>query len=105
MIEVPEGLDLHLTARIVRERYDVALSLACHVGSEGLVLASDDLSGRRAIDCGSMVDHLVSKFSWVEALPDDDHVARMRIRDLSAQPERLEEVVADIAMGRSLLEG
>ncbi len=52
-----------------------------------------------------MVEHLVAKLAWVEALPDADHVARLRILDLARSPARLEEVVAEIAMGRSLLEG
>ena len=34
-----------------------------------------------------------------------DHVARFRVRDLSVRPERLEEVLASIAMGRSVFEG
>ena len=33
-----------------------------------------------------------------------DHVARFRVRDLARHPERMEEILAEIAMGRSLLE-
>jgi hypothetical protein len=32
-------------------------------------------------------------------------VARLRVRDLARQPERFDEVLGEIAMGRSLLEG
>ena len=36
---------------------------------------------------------------------DEDHVARFRVRDLASQPERVDELVAEIGMGRSVLEG
>jgi hypothetical protein len=52
-----------------------------------------------------MVEHLAGKFAWAEALPDADHVARVRVRDLARQPDRFDEVLAEIAMGRSVLEG
>jgi hypothetical protein len=29
----------------------------------------------------------------------------MRVRDLVSRPERLEEVIGEVAMGRSILEG
>jgi hypothetical protein len=44
------------------------------------------------------------KLDWVEELPDTDHVARMRVRDRASHPERLDDIVAEIAMGRSILE-
>ena len=47
---------------------------------------------------------LVEKLEWVEARPEADHTARFRIRDLARVPARLEEVIAEIAMGRSQLE-
>ena len=56
-------------------------------------------------DAAQIIDHLAGKFSWVEALPDDDHTARLRLRDVDALPERLDEVVAEIGMSRALLEG
>jgi hypothetical protein len=107
VVGVPAGLDLHLAARIVRERYGAQISLAHpeEPGSELLVLGADEGPGRRAIDLGAMVDHLAGKFAYVEALPDADHVARLRVRDLARQPERFDEVLGEIAMGRSLLEG
>ena len=57
------------------------------------------------LDLGSMVEHLGEKFAWVTALPDPDHVARFRIAGAVEHPERIDEVVAEIAMGRTLLEG
>ena len=42
---------------------------------------------------------------WIEALPDEDHVARARVQGLASRPERLEEVIGEIVMGRSILEG
>ena len=68
------------------------------------MLGADEVSGR-ALDVGSMVEHLAEKLDWVEALSDADHVARFRIRDLARRPERLDEVVAEIGMSRSVLEG
>jgi hypothetical protein len=107
VVPVPGSFDLHLAARIVRERYGAQISLAHpdEPGSELLVLGADEGPGRRAIDLGAMVDHLAGKFAYVEALPDADHVARLRVRDLARQPERFDEVLGEIAMGRSLLEG
>jgi hypothetical protein len=105
VVDAPAELDLHLCARIARERYGAPLSLASVPGEELVVLAGDELSGRRSLDLGSLVDHLAAKLEWVEALPDDDHVARFRVRDLASHPERLDEVIGEIAMGRSILEG
>ena len=36
---------------------------------------------------------------------DDDHVARMRVHGLHRAPGRLDELIAEIAMGRSIVEG
>ena len=52
-----------------------------------------------------MVQHLAEKFGWLDAQPDTDHVARFRVRDLADQPERLDEVLSEIGMGRSIFEG
>ena len=104
-VPLPPEQDLHLAARVVRDRYRAPLSLAWTEGSDRFVLASDEGTTRRVLDLGSMVEHLAAKFEWVDALPDPDHVARFRIRDATARPERIDEVVAEIAMGRSILEG
>jgi hypothetical protein len=102
--EVPAGLDPALTARILRERFGAALSLVRAEGSETCVLGADE-GGTRTLDLGAMVEHLAEKLGWVDALSDADHVARFRVRDLARRPERLDEVVAEIGMSRSLLEG
>ncbi|MBW2395320.1 MAG: hypothetical protein JRG95_13715 [Deltaproteobacteria bacterium] len=102
---VPPELDLHLTMRMARERFDAALSLARSEGEDLLVLGADDATGKRSIDLGSMLEHLAEKFAWVTAQPDADHVARFQVKDLSKKPERLDELVAEIGMGRSVLEG
>lgn len=104
-VPLPPEQDLHLAARVVRDRYRAPLSLAWTEGTDRFVLASDEGTTRRVLDLGSMVEHLAAKFEWVDALPDPDHVARFRIRDAVARPERIDEVVAEIAMGRSILEG
>jgi hypothetical protein len=105
VLEVPDSLDLHLMARIARERYDAQLSLAYATGGELLVLGGDEGRSRRGLDLGSMADHLATKHEWISALRDDDHVARIRIANLHAFPERLDEVIGEIAMGRSIVEG
>ena len=69
------------------------------------MLGTDDATTRRALDLGAMVQHLGEKFEWAEALPDDDHVARVRARGLEERPERLEELIAEIGMSRALLDG
>ena len=104
-VPVPPELDLHLAARIARERYRASLSLAWVEGSDRFVLAGDEAVARRPLDVGAMVEHLDAKFVCVTGLPDPDHVARLRIADAAAHPERIDEVVTEIAMGRSLLEG
>ncbi len=103
--EVPESLDLHMALRLLRERYDSALAVGWHAGHDVFVLGCDDASGRRNVDAAGMAEHLAEKFSWVELLPDEDHVARVRIRDLALHPDRADELVAEIGMGRSILEG
>jgi hypothetical protein len=103
--EIPAELDLPMALRLLRERYAVPLSLARRAGSEAFALAADDAAVRRAFDLGGMIEHLAEKFAWLEALPEDDHVARFRVRSVDAHPERLDEVVAEIGMSRALLEG
>jgi len=103
-VELPPELDVGLAARIVRERFGAALSLARRQGSETFTLGASD-NGVRALDVAAMVDHLAEKLEWVQALSDADHVARFRIRDLERRPERADEVVAEIGMSRGVLEG
>jgi hypothetical protein len=103
-VAVPAELDLHLAARIARERYAAPLSLAWSEGCEAVILGGEGAGGRE-LDLLAMAEHLANKLEWAELLPGDDHVARIRVRDLAARPERIDEVVAEIAMGRSILEG
>jgi hypothetical protein len=104
VLEVEPGIDVHLASRVARERYDASLSLAHVMGEEVFVFAGDETTGKRALDYMAIAEHLCAKLEWVEARPDADHVSRFRIRGLDRHPERLEEVVGEIAMGRSLLE-
>lgn len=106
MVVVPvEGEhDLHLTARIARERYKASLSLAYAAGGEVFVFTGDEGSGKRALDYLAVVEHLVNKLEWVESRADADHVARFRIAGLTSNPDRMDELIGEIAMGRSLLE-
>ncbi len=105
VVPVPPGLDVFLAARIARERYAAELSVAWPEGEETLVLASDEGTTRRSLDVLGMAEHLAGKHEWVDALPDADHVARVHVRGLASHPERLEDLLAEIAMGRSILEG
>jgi len=104
VVPVVGDLDPHLTARVARERYGASLSLARREGEELLLFAGDELPGRRSLDFGALVEHLADKLDWVESYSDEDHVARFRVRSLAEHPERLDEVVGEIAMGRSILE-
>ena len=104
VMEVGEGLDIHLASRVARERYTATLSLARTEGEEVFVFAGDETSGKRALDYMAISEHLVEKLEWVESRADADHVSRFSIRDLERNPDRLEEVIGEIAMGRSLLE-
>jgi hypothetical protein len=101
---VPAELDLHLTSRIARERHEAQLSLAYREDHDLLVLGGDESRSRRGLDLGGMVDHLAAKYDWIAALPDEDQVARMRVERLWSEPGRLDEIVSEIAMGRSIVE-
>ena len=105
VVPTPPELDIYLCARIARERYRAELSLAFWEGDDLIVLGGDELGARRPLDLGALVDHLATKLEWIESLSDADHVARFRARGLGAEPTRLDEVVSEIAMGRSILEG
>jgi len=107
MVVVPTPLefDVHLAARIARERYGSQLSLAFTEGEEVLLLGGDETSSPRSLDLMSMAAHLATKHDWIEAPPSDDYVARVRVHDLTADPDRLDAVIGEIAMGRSILEG
>ena len=102
--ETDAEMDVHLVSRILRERYEASLSLARRVGEEVFVFAGDETTGKRALDYVAIAEHLAEKLEWVESRPDADHVSRFRVRDVDRHPERFEEVIGEIAMGRSLLE-
>ncbi|MGE4653125.1 MAG: hypothetical protein AAEJ53_19745 [Myxococcota bacterium] len=104
VLDVPRDLDLHLAARVARERYDAQLSLAGVEGEELLVLAGDEGPGHRGFDLPGMVDHLSVKYAWIDALESEDRVARLRAHGLRDEDGRLDEVVSEIAMGRSIVE-
>ena len=104
VVPVEEPFDLQMTARIARERYDATLSLAYRAEGETFVFGGDELNGKRSLDYQAVVEHLVDKLEWVESRPDADHVARFRVRALASHPERTDELIGEIAMGRSLLE-
>jgi hypothetical protein len=89
---------------VARERYSAQLSLAYNDGSDLFILAGEESGGRRALDFAALAEHMAQKLDWVESLPDDDHVARFRVSGLDSHPERLDEVIGEIAMGRSILE-
>ncbi len=104
VVPVEDPMHLHLTARIARERYDATLSLAHRVGGTAFAFAGDEGTGKRTLDYQAVSEHLAEKLEWVEARSDADHVARFVVRDLDRNPERIEELIGEIAMGRSLLE-
>ena len=104
ILDVPEELDLNLAARIARERYSASLSLATRVGGELCIVSGEEGSGKRTLDFASMVDHLGDKLEWVESLPNHDHIARMTLHGRQENPERLDEVISEIVMGRTLLD-
>jgi hypothetical protein len=104
VMEVEAGMDVHLASRVGRERYSASLSLARGAGEEVFVFAGDETTGKRSLDYMAISEHLVEKLEWVEGRPDADHVSRFRIRDLETNPDRLQEVIGEIAMGRSMLE-
>jgi hypothetical protein len=105
VVTVPPDLDLPLAGRLARERFGAQISLAHREGSELVVLGGDEAGGRAELDLAGMVSHLAAKHAWIEALRDEDHVARMRVRGLAERPERLDDLLAEVAMGRSILEG
>ena len=69
------------------------------------MLGGDDTRFKRGLDLGGMTAHLAAKHHWIDALADDDHVARMRVHGLHREPGRLDELITEIAMGRSIVEG
>jgi len=105
VVPTPAELDLHLTARIARERYEAQVSVARFEGGDLVVLGADDSRSKHGLDLSSMLEHLASKHGWVQPLPGEDHVARLRIQDLAQHSERFDELISEIAMGRSILEG
>ncbi|MCH2170957.1 hypothetical protein MK489_09245 [Myxococcota bacterium] len=104
IVPTSSDLDCNLVARIVRERYDAAISLAYHEGGQTLILAGDDSRSQRGLNLKGMVESVAAKHDWVEPLPDDDFVACMHVKGLAEEPDRLEELIRDIAMARSVLE-
>lgn len=102
-VELPRCLDLQFAVRALRERSGAAFSIARYQGSELFVLGSGEAFARRSLNLQAMAEHLEQKFLFVEALPAEDSATCIRIRGLN--DERLQEVIAEIGMSRSLLEG
>ncbi len=105
VVPVPPEFDLHLTARVARERYEAELSLSFIEGEELMAFSGDEGRTKRNLDMLSMAAHLDGKHDWIEKLSSEDYVARIRVHDFAAHPDRLDEVISQIAMGRSILEG
>ena len=104
VVEAEVGIDPHLAGRIARERYDAQLSITRHEGGSLFLVTGDDHTAKRALDYAGLAQHLAEKLAWVNTLESQDHVARFVIDGLEENPERLEEVITEIAMGRSTLE-
>lgn len=105
LVPVPTDQDLYLVARIVRERYGAAISLAWYEGSDVLVLAGDEQLGKPPLNFVALAEHITSKFAWVDALDMSDYVARFKAHEVWTRSERRESLIAEIAMGRTILEG
>jgi hypothetical protein len=105
IVPTPPEFDVHLAARIARERYGAQLSLAFTEGEEVVILAGDENSSGRNLNLMAMASHVATKHEWIEAPQSDDYVARVHVRDLATEPDRLNDVIGEIAMGRSILEG
>jgi len=105
VVPVPPGIDPHMTGRLARERFGAQVSVTYVEGDNLVLLGADEGRGRQGFELGAMVTHLATKHEWIEPHRDEDHVARLRIRDMAARPERLDEVVGALGMGRSILEG
>jgi hypothetical protein len=105
VVPTPAGLDPLLASRVARERYAAEVSLAFRDGEDLVVLGGEEGRGRRGLDLGGLVEHMAAKHDWITALAGADHVARMRVQSLAAEPERLDGVIQEIGMGRSILEG
>ena len=105
VVPVPAEFDLQFASRVARERYAAELSLSFVEGEELMVFGGDEGRTKRNLDMLSMASHLAGKHEWIEKLPSDDFVARVRIHGFAAHPDRLDEVISQIAMGRSILEG
>jgi hypothetical protein len=84
VLEAPAELDLHLCARIARERYQAHLSLTISPKRELVVLGGDETRFKRGSTSAAVTAHLAAKHRWIEALADDDHVARMRVTGSTA---------------------
>jgi len=104
VLDVEAPYDALLAARIARERYSAQFSLVRSGATELFTLGAEEASGKRSFDLGGMLDHLGSKLDFVTVLADEDHIARFELAGLDAHPDRLDEVVSEIAMGRSTLE-
>ncbi|MCH2185754.1 hypothetical protein MK280_07775 [Myxococcota bacterium] len=104
VMTAPAHLDPYLVGRITRERLETQLSLVRLEGTEQFILAGEEPASKRMLDVCALIEHLGNKLAWVTDLPNDDHVARFQVRGLDANPARLDEVIGEIAMGRSILE-
>jgi hypothetical protein len=105
VVDLPPEHDRALAGRVARERYGAHLSFTRHQGDGLVILGAHDALTARPLDAVAMAEHLAEKHEWVIGLPMADHVARFRIEGLEAHPERLETVISEIGMGRSILEG
>ncbi|MFQ5515671.1 MAG: hypothetical protein ACE5FG_14755 [Myxococcota bacterium] len=103
VLRVPPDLDAGEVGRRARLGAGARLSLVSREDDDLVVLGCND--EKRHINILALVDHLAAKLPWAEVAVGGDRVGRLRIEELSQHPERIDQLIGEIARNRSLLYG
>jgi hypothetical protein len=103
VVQVPEHLDAGEVARRARNAAGCRLSLASREGDETVMLVANE--EKRHINVQGVAECLSGLLPWVELRPSGDRKASLLIDDLPRHPERLEQLIGEIARHKSLLHG
>jgi hypothetical protein len=103
VVRVPPDLDAGEVARRGRLRTGARLSLASREGDDLVLLGCND--EKRHINMSDIIECLSSRLPWAHAVSGGDRTGRLRIENLSDNPERIETIIGEIVKNRSILYG
>lgn len=104
IVDLPEKQTFNYTSvtQKARERYRAQLSLTCFGNSETIIIANS-FTARQGLNMTLLRTHLTRRFEWLNAIQGHENVMTLKIEDLQANKDRLDQVLNEIVRNRSIL--